>query len=491
VRSFNVAKPRALLIDVGNHCSLCETVRAVIIKQFDVHGSVVRLDSESQPCDFELGAKQVPSGAFLPYVTILFAPPAPNKVGSIIQSLRRELPQAPVLLVVDSTDTAAVRQMLGEAVEDFVTPPLKEVELLPRLWRLLARQREEPETVKRTLRRQLGLRRLVGESQAFLAAVERIPIYAKYDGTVLIEGETGTGKELVARAIHHLSPRAGKAFVPVDCGAIPPQLVENELFGHVRGAFTGATVFHQGLVHEAEGGTLFLDEIDALPPVTQVKFLRLLQEREYRPLGSTVPMTADIRVIAATNSKVEQLVRRRSIREDLYYRLSVLRLRLPPLRDRRQDIVLLARHLAAKHARRINRPIPAISPGAIHRLLQHEWPGNVRELEHVIERALLLSEQRLLITERDVELGSPDVPAETVSFKRAKAEAVSRFEQSYIENMLATYHGNISQAAAAARKNRRAFWELMRKHGIRAEPFRQESIRAANPPTEWDIEWLR
>jgi transcriptional regulator with PAS, ATPase and Fis domain len=245
--------------------------------------------------------------------------------------------------------------------------------------RLSEQGQSEDESLLEELRAKLGLRQLIGESPAFLAAKTQVVAIAQYDVNVLISGETGTGKEIFARAIHYLSPRARYPFVPVNCGAIPTDLVENELFGHERGAFTGASITAHGLIREAEGGTLFLDEIDCLPLLAQVKLLRFLQEKEYRLLGSTTIYRADVRVIAAANTELESAVKEGKLRQDLYYRLNVIPLRLPRLQDRREDIPLLARHFLARYAAEFKKAIGEFSPEAMQKLLLYEWPGNVRQ----------------------------------------------------------------------------------------------------------------
>ena len=330
------------------------------------------------------------------------------------------------------------------------------------------------EILEHELKSKLGLKKLVGRSPAFMSVVERIPVLAQCDATVLIGGETGTGKEVFARMVHYLSPRSASPFVPVNCGAIPLELVENELFGHERAAYTGASISSRGLVREAEGGTLFLDEVDCLPLGAQVKMLRFLQEKEYRPLGSAKTRTADVRLITATNADVERAVEEGRLRQDLYYRLNVLPLELPPLRERHEDIPLLARHFAARYAAERGTSVPEFSEGAMQALLLYRWPGNVRELEHVVERAVVMSQGHGVLRRGDV-LMPPRGPREPESFREAKARMVACFERSYVEKLLLAYHGNISRAARAARKNRRAFWELIRKYQIDARRFRRTS----------------
>jgi DNA-binding NtrC family response regulator len=323
---------------------------------------------------------------------------------------------------------------------------------------------------ERSLVEKLGVQLLVGQSRAFQVVVRQIPKIARAEANVLLLGETGTGKELCARAVHYLSARAGKPFVPVNCGAIPSELVENELFGHVPGAYTGATTTQPGLIREAEGGTLLLDEIDTLPLLVQVKLLRFLQTREYRPLGATTSKRASIRIVAATNANLTNAVRAGTFRQDLYYRLNILTLELPPLRHRPEDIPLLAHHFLQRYTVELERTIHGFSAEAMQALLAYDWPGNVRELENIVERAVVLSDQGI-IQLIDLALPLPPSTQPLSMFQAAKAQAIARFEQAYLQHLLTMHRGNITHAAQAAGKHRRAFWQLLRKHGIRASDF--------------------
>ena len=337
-------------------------------------------------------------------------------------------------------------------------------------WRLL-KQKRQGDTLTQRLKEKLGLKQLVGESPLFLAVLKKIPVVANCDATVLMSGETGTGKELCARAIHYLSPRASKPFIPVNCGAIPTELVENELFGHMRGAFTSASSSQPGLIHGAHGSTLFLDDIDCLPLSAQVKLLRFLQEKEYRQLGSTKMCHADVRVISATNLDLEEALRQGKLRQDLYYRLSVIPLMLPPLRNRPEDIQLLARHFLEKYATEFNKQVTGFASDAMQMLMLYDWPGNVRELEHLIERGVLFSDQTV-IGGADIVLPRQKSTQCQESFKEAKAKVIAQFERTYIQGLLRAYQGNITKAAQAAQKNRRAFWQLIRKHRIDVQGFK-------------------
>jgi two-component system response regulator AtoC len=299
---------------------------------------------------------------------------------------------------------------------------------------------------------------------------------ASCGANVLILGETGTGKEVCAHAIHYLSARAPKPWIAVNCGAIPAELMETELFGHVKGAYTTAHASRTGLVHDAETGTLFLDDIDCLTLSAQVKLLRFLQEREYRQVGSNTLLHADVRVIAASNCDLNALVLRGAFRQDLYYRLNVLRLDLPALRDRREDIAVLAPHFIHEFARDFQRQVSSLTPCAMLKLYAHDWPGNIRELKHVIERAVLLCSGPVLQTE-DIQIDSAHQPEQSDdSFQSAKSRIVDNFERGYLERLLVAHGGNITRAAKAAKKDRRAFFELMRKHELEPESFRTSQV---------------
>jgi two-component system response regulator GlrR len=404
-----------------------------------------------------------------PHVVFLILPNLgslgpPKAAGGLIQSLA-----VPTIVAMERGEPKEILGLLELGATDFIIPPFSPLSVLPRLWRLLD-QAHQQEALKDTLKQKLGLKHLVGESPVFLEEVNRIPLIAKTDVTVLIYGETGTGKELFARAIHYLGSRASKPFVPVNCGAIPTELAENEFFGHERGAYTGASSSKVGLVAEANGGTLFMDEIDCLPLMTQVKLLRFIQEKEYRPLGSTRMNRTDLRIIAASNSDLRAAVREGRMRQDLYYRLNVVRFTLPPLRDRREDIPLLVQRFLSRYSLELDKRFVGLSEDAMRALLAYDWPGNVRELEHVIERAAVLSPGPL-ITRNDTLLESP-VAGNECSFQEAKARIIDQFEKTYISGLLVANEGNITKSAQAAGKNRRAFFELMRKHNIQGRSFK-------------------
>jgi two-component system response regulator GlrR len=264
---------------------------------------------------------------------------------TLFRWLKEHPVRTPTLAILPGEPEAELLRAAAEAVDDFILWPVRTPELHQRLSRLLGPPARDPAEVRLQLLEEAGLANLVGRDPAFVEAIEKIPLIARSPGPVLITGETGTGKEVCARAIHHLGRRRSFPFIPVDCGAIPENLVENELFGHVRGAYTDARRDQRGLIAMAEGGTLFLDEVDSLSPAAQAKLLRFLQERTYRPLGAERFQQADLSVIAATNRDLRALVREGRLRQDLFFRLDVMRLHLPPLRERRGDVPILARHL--------------------------------------------------------------------------------------------------------------------------------------------------
>jgi DNA-binding NtrC family response regulator len=324
------------------------------------------------------------------------------------------------------------------------------------------------------LRATAALGKLVGRAPAFLEVVRRLLQVAPSDAAVLLLGETGTGKELAARALHYLSPRAPRPFVAVNCGTLPETLLEGELFGHEKGAFTDAHGRQAGLVAQAERGTLFLDEVDSLPRRAQVALLRVLQEKRFRPVGGASELAADVRIVAACNAPLDDLVRTGGFRADLYYRLAVFLLRLPPLRERREDIEPLALHFLARHAPG-GRPPPRLSDAARGALLAHDWPGNVRELENAIVRGCHLCAEAC-IEPADMGLAVAPPPAGPAEgphpFRALRQRAVAAFERAYLTTLLAEHGGNVTRAARAAGQERRQLGKLLKKHDLNPAAFR-------------------
>ncbi len=375
---------------------------------------------------------------------------------------------------------APLPQVATQDLDDYLACPFESSDIAPRIQSLFsqvkpsilnedAKSLDFPRSDQALISKALAP--LLGKSRNFLKAVHKIPRLAKSDANLLLLGETGTGKELFARAIHALSPRRENAFVPLNCGAIPDHLFENELFGHEKGAFTDASALGKGVLSEAEGGTLLLDEVDALSPAAQVKLLRFLQDCAYRPLGQPKTLLADVRIIAATNRDLAGEVKAGRFREDVYYRLNLLSLSLPTLRDRLDDIPGLSRYFLARYARQYGRSDLYFSREALRKLLSYAWPGNVRELEAMIHRAVLMSPSPVIEAET-VEL--PVCHKSTLpkgTFREAKLRAIAQFERSYLVDLLARHHGNVSQAARAGGTDRRALQRLVRKYALSPRTF--------------------
>jgi DNA-binding NtrC family response regulator len=372
--------------------------------------------------------------------------------------LRRiaELCRVPVLLISETLpDVDAL-----DLADDFAVWPLDVEELRLRLRRLTS-GRHELDEVKARLAAEFGSAQFIGKDPRFLAVARTLPKIAMANQPVLITGDTGTGKELCARAIHHQGKRRDRVFMPVDCAALPDHLFENEVFGHARGAYTDAGNAQKGLAALAEGGTLFLDEIDALSVTAQAKLLRFIQERMYRPLGAEQYTRADVNVIAASNKDLEAYIRESRFRQDLYFRLRVLTVRLPALRERKADVTLLAAYFLSGI-----EPRKTFSQSALRKLEAYDWPGNVRELQNAVHRAALTSESDLILpSEIDLDVAAP--PGEE-SFQAAKARAVEEFERAYVQNVLSACGGNISMAARKAGKERRALGRLVQKYRLTA-----------------------
>lgn len=316
---------------------------------------------------------------------------------------------------------------------------------------------------------------ILGNSPKFLQVLDKVCKISKHDVPTLIEGETGTGKELIARAIHYLSYRKDYPFVAVNCGALPDQLIENELFGHYKGAYTDAHESCEGIIAQAEGGTLFLDEIEALSAKGQITLLRFLEDMQYRSLGSKSETYANIRLITATNDSISQMVKKGDFRKDLYYRLNVIKILLPPLRERSGDINVLAEHFILRFQIQYNQLEKKLHPNTQEGMKYYDWPGNVRELEHIIHQEFLLTDSKYISIKKfesltqERRINQNDRRNQKLfsqSFSTAKKKIISGFEQKYLESVLERANGNISKAARLAGKERRTFTRLLEKYAI-------------------------
>jgi DNA-binding NtrC family response regulator len=403
-------------------------------------------------------------------LVLIHAAPKAEKADPFFHWMRDNPLPTPILAVLPDGSAEFVREV-ARMVDDFMLDPPRPEELDLRIANLLEGGCSQRKQFHVALEDELGLAQMVGKHPSFQQAVQQIRLFGTSDASILISGETGTGKELFAHAIHSLSQARKGPFIPVDCGALPDHLAENELFGHRRGAFTDAHSDQKGLAAMAEGGTLFLDEIDSLSLASQAKLLRFLQERSYRALGADRYTRANVRVIAATNRCIEEAVRRKEFRNDLYFRLSVLRLNLPSLRERRGDVSLLALHFLANECPKRK----TLSPAALRKLENHTWPGNVRELFNTMQRAIVcvpgpqILPEHLFFNPDVVAAISAGAPAAKGDLKSAKRQMIEQFERSYIEQLLARHQGNVTRAACEAGKERRAFGKLVKKYGINGQ----------------------
>jgi DNA-binding NtrC family response regulator len=407
----------------------------------------------------------------------------------LMEAVRKETRVLPVVVVTaHETSADAAIAAIRRGASDYLIKPLKQGEALFCVNRILRQQEleEKVEYLSRAAQERYSFSNLVGRNPVMQSIYDTIEIVAETDSTVLVTGETGTGKELVARALHWASPRRDRRFITINCSALPAELLESELFGHEKGAFTGAIRMKVGKFEYGDGGTVFLDEIGEIPPLLQVKILRVLQEREFERVGGNQPIKVDVRIIAATNKDLPQAIARGEFREDLYYRLNVVPLRLPPLRARREDIPLLARHFLLKCREKFKKEVDALSQEALNRMLLYPWPGNVRELENVIERAVIMA-RGPLIQSVDLPEQKPSPEMEPSGapllsqalFDLPLDEAGDIFERSYCEEVLARCEGRIATAARHSGLNPRSFNRKMNKYGLDKKNYKRKKTRMA------------
>jgi len=391
----------------------------------------------------------------------------------ILKTCRQISPQTKVLMITayGSVDTAVEAMRIG--AYDYITKPFSMDELILTVKRLIALRDLEDENIylKEKIEEKYDFSGIIGKSEKMQDIFEKIRIIAPTDTTVLITGESGTGKELVANAIHFNSPRKNEAFIKVSCAALPETLLEAELFGHERGAFTGALKQKKGRFELAHKGTLFLDEIGEINQTVQVKLLRVLQEREFERLGGTSTINVDVRIIGATQRDLKKEVQKGNFREDLYYRLNVVPVQLPPLRDRKEDILLLMEHFLKLYSKHMNKPLKGMSIEAREFILKYDFPGNIRELENAIRRAVTLS--------RDKDIQPWDLPedicticrdsgkmGERLNYSETLPTAISLFEKQYIARVLEETKGNKTLASKVLGISRKTLWEKSRSYGL-------------------------
>ena len=381
----------------------------------------------------------------------------------VTEELLRMHPGLPVIILTAHGSIPNAVEAMQRGAFGYLTKPFDDKELKAKIEEGLSpqRMRGEIQRLKSLVNELYGMDNIVARSPAMQRLLQQVVQVADSDASILLFGETGTGKEVFARVIHSNSRRSKGPFVALNCAAIPETLFESELFGHVRGAFTSAHGAKRGLFQSANGGTLFLDEIGEIPLSMQVKLLRAVQEREVREVGSEISTKIDVRIITATNKDLGEAVKNGSFRNDLYYRISVVPLFLPPLRDRRDDIPLLAQHFLIASAKRANKDLRGFTPAALNRLVTHPWPGNVRELENVIEKASVMTRQDMITPDLLPSMGtSPDAPMKPLT------EAKEEFEKTYLKNVLQLTGGNISRAAQFAGRYRADFYKMLKKYGL-------------------------
>jgi two-component system, NtrC family, response regulator GlrR len=394
---------------------------------------------------------------------------------ALLERLLKIQPNLPVILLTAYGTIAGAVEATKKGAYDYLTKPFDAKDLLYRLGKAMEvrRLKVEVDRLRSLVRERYHFDGIVATSEKMQQILCQVAQIAPTDSTVCLYGESGTGKELIAKAVHMGSLRSQGPFVAINCGAIPEGLLESELFGHVKGAFTGANRPKKGLLEEADGGTLFMDEIAELSSALQVKLLRVFQEYEFYPVGGTKPIRVDFRVITATNQDLWKAISEGRFREDLFYRIHVIPIYLPPLRDRLEDVPLLAHHFLHLLNKDMNKQLSGFSPEAMQRLMLHRWPGNVRELANAVERAVVLS------TEGEITADRLLLGREEFSASRRKMlplnEAREEFERAYLFQILTATGGNVSRAASVAGRYRAEFYKLLRKYDLDPDAFRNES----------------
>jgi two-component system response regulator GlrR len=381
---------------------------------------------------------------------------------TLFKHVQQNWPALPVIIITAHGSIPEAVSATQQGVFGFLTKPIDKIQLLDTVRAALVSAERRRDTQWRD--------QILTKSPVMLQLLDQAHRVAESDVSVLITGPSGSGKELMARSIHQASRRAKNKFIAINCGALPEQLLESELFGHAKGSFTGAFSNHIGLFQAAEGGTLFLDEIGDMPQPLQVKLLRVLQERVIRPVGSVENIAIDVRIISATHRNLDQAMQSEDFREDLYYRLNVVNIELPALRERPEDIPVLARHFLAKATQQHNRKVRNISPGALHLLAQAAWPGNVRQLQNVMEKVVALSASPV-ISEGLVANALSNQDLIIPSFNEARAD----FEKRYLIKLMQVTEGNVTHASRIAQRNRTDFYKLLNRHSIEAAAFKSSA----------------
>jgi DNA-binding NtrC family response regulator len=398
----------------------------------------------------------------------------------LLEIVKNENPNLTVVMMTAYGHVEMAVQAMKRGAYDFITKPFEHEALIIRLEKALERSGLIRENIRlqKACRGEAAFENIVGNSLKMQRVYETIRMVAATELTVLITGPSGTGKDLTARAVHSLSSRRNRPFIVVNCPTIPENILESELFGYKKGAFTHATQDRTGLFQEAQTGTIFLDEIGDVNPAIQTKLLRVLQEKEVKPLGDTKAVKIDVRIIASTNQLLKEKIKKGEFREDFFYRLNVLPIELPALNERSEDIPLIASHLLEKHCEKMNKPLKRLSPELLRMFINMRWKGNVREMENQIMRGILFSSSEEIIPS-DVGLSETSLPPANVDtilkhahYKEAKEQILRHFNQTYIGNWLSLTNGNVTQSAKQCGLERQALQQIMKRYGIKADLYR-------------------
>ena len=456
-------KKRILLVD--NEEGLCRMMEAILLD----NGYSVKAFTRS----FE-AVEQFRAGEWDLVISDIKMPGMDGL--EVLQRIRQKDATLPVIMVTAYATVEMSIQALRRGAYDMLTKPFEPEELLYRVKNALKQTEllEENRELKAELAGKFNFDNIIGASGGLRQLLQRVEKVAIRDTSVLITGESGTGKELIAQAIHYNSPRKQKRFVAINCGALPESILESELFGYRKGAFTGAKENRQGLLEAADGGTLFLDEVGNLPMNVQKTLLRFLQEQEFLRIGDTTPTKVDVRVLSATNSDLKGAVKRCEFREDLYYRLNVLNIHLPPLRERQADIPLLAAHFIRDQNDKFGTRVKGFSPDALAVACAYEWPGNIRQLKNVIEASMAMESEEsisLEVLSQFVELpeGEPLGPLSEISGDGDYSAVMSRFESEYLRGLLGRHGWNVESAARDAGINMATMYRKIKKYGLKKE----------------------
>jgi len=463
-----VANAKILVVD--DELIVCESCKRI-------------LEEEDYEVEMALGGREalekMRANSFDVVITDLKMPEIDGM--EILKILRAEYPDTIVIMITGFSTVETAVEAMKIGAFDYIPKPFTPDEVSIVVKKAIEKKSLMMENIylRRELQGKYGFENIIGKSKKMQEIYRIISKVSLTDSTVLIYGGSGTGKELIARAIHFNSSRREKQFVPVDCAVLSENLLESELFGHVRGSFTGAVTTKPGLFEVADGGTVFLDEVGNISLAIQAKLLRVLQEREFTPVGGTKAKRIDIRLIAATNKDLEKMIKEETFREDLYYRLNIVPIVLPPLRERQEDIPLLAMHFLKKYAEEMGKTIKGFTPEAMEKLMKYPWPGNVRELENMIERTMVMIEDEMIRPEyillpgqREKEAWGENIPSTSEELKEIKKhmreKAVEEIERTFVLNALERNHWNVTRAAEEVGMLRPNFQALMRKYNLRA-----------------------